>query len=163
LLIGLAIGLSAYLLAWWSQRVRSSAPRRLLGVHHALFGAVFGVPGLLGFLMWTLTEHAVTYRNENQLLANPLTFLLLPLGIGMLFDSQRALRASRVLFYILAASSLLLLVLKLLPNFDQDTILPMTLLLPANLGGALAHRALAHPAPQALASPDSQRSLVSRA
>jgi len=123
---------------------RSAWPRRLLGIQHALFGLLFGLPGLLGFLMWTLTEHVVTYRNENQLLANPLTLLLLPFGIAIAFGSRFALRAARLTFYLLAAGSLALLALKLLPNFDQDTLLPMTLLGPANVGTAFAHWRLAH-------------------
>ncbi|HEY2733870.1 MAG TPA: DUF4105 domain-containing protein [Polyangiales bacterium] len=148
LAIGIGIGLSAWLTAQWSLRSRSTWPRRLLGLQHALFGATFGLLGTLGFLMWTLTEHTVTYRNENQWLANPLTLALLPLGIAIALNSQRAVRVTRLVFYALAFMSLALVVLKLLPNFDQDTLLPMTLLLPANLGGALAHRALAAgPAP----------------
>jgi hypothetical protein len=92
--------------------------------------------------MWTLTLHTVTYRNENQLLANPLTFLALPLGIAIAFGSGRALRFARQIFYVLAATSIALVLLKALPAFNQDTLLPMTLLLPINLGYALAHRAL---------------------
>jgi hypothetical protein len=150
LALGVAIGLAAWLSAQWALRTTSSWPRRLLGVQHALFGLVFGILGLAGFLMWTLTEHTVTYHNENQLLANPITLTLLPIGVAMAFGSRRALALARLAFYALAFSSLALLVLKLLPNFDQDTLLPMTLLLPANLGAALAHRALSHataPAP----------------
>jgi hypothetical protein len=142
LAIGLGFGLGAWLTAQWLLRSRSSLARRLLGAQHAVFGLLFGVPGLLGFLMWTLTEHTVTYRNENQLLANPLTLLLFPLGIGIALGSQRALRWTRAVFYALGAMSLALLALKWLPSFDQDTLLPLTLLLPANLGAALAHRAL---------------------
>ena len=39
----------------------------------------------------------------------------------------------------LGASTLLLLVLKLLPAFDQDTSVPMALFVPVNVGCALAH------------------------
>jgi hypothetical protein len=142
LALGFGFGLAAWLTALWLSRTGSSFARRLLGAQHALFGLLFGLPGLLGFLMWTLTEHTVTYRNENQLLANPLTLLLVPLGIGVALNRKRALRWTRTVFYMLSALSIGLLVLKLLPSFDQDTLLPLTLLLPANLGGALAHRAL---------------------
>jgi predicted MFS family arabinose efflux permease len=84
----------------------------------------------------------VTYRNENLLLSNPLTFALLPVGIAMICGSSRAASWARVISYTLLASSLLLVVLKLLPSFDQDVSLPMSVLLPANLGFALAHRKL---------------------
>jgi hypothetical protein len=163
LAIGLGFGLAAWLTVQWILRSRSSLPRRLLGAQHALFGLLFGVPGLLGFLMWTLTEHKVTYRNENQLLANPLTMLLLPLGIAIVFGSRRALTAARWVFYLLSASSLALLVLKFLPSFDQDTLLPMTLLLPANVGGALAHRALAQHGANAAVAVEAADGAVSRA
>ena len=162
LAIGLGIGLAAWLTAQWSRRAPSAWPRRLLGLQHALFGLVFGLLGTLGFLMWTLTEHTVTYRNENQLLANPITLALFPLGLAMAFGSRRALSLARLAFYALAAGSLALLILKLLPNFDQDTLLPMSLLLPANLGGALAHRALSQ-SPAASPAVEARDGAVSRA
>jgi hypothetical protein len=142
LLVGFGIGLLAFLTALWALASRSSLPLRLLGLQHALFGLALGLPGLLGALMWIFTEHTVTYRNENLFLSNPLTCALLPLGIGMLFNMPRAFRWARLICYALAASSVLLLLLKLLPFFNQDTSLPMSVLLPANLGFALAHRRL---------------------
>jgi hypothetical protein len=163
LAIGLALALLAWLTVQWWLRMPSPWPRRLLGLQHALFGLVFGIPGLLGFLMWTLTEHVVTYRNENQFLANPLTLLLVPFGIGVAFGSPRLLRATRLTFYVLAGSSLALLALKVLPNFDQDTLLPMTLLLPANVGCALAHWRLAHVAGASAPTLEARSGAVSRA
>jgi hypothetical protein len=142
LLIGCAGGGLLLLTAEWLRRSGQRLARWAFGAQHALIGLTFGTCGLLGWLMWTFTEHLVTYRNENQLLANPITFLLLPIGVGLAFGSQRMLRAGRYAFYALAACSAALLVLKLLPTFDQSTLLPMTLLVPLNLGGALAHRAL---------------------
>jgi hypothetical protein len=142
-IVGLAIALLVYLTARWAAGSRSKAPLRLLGLWHALFGLVLGLPGLLGALMWAFTEHTVTYRNENLLLSNPLTFALFYVGIAMIFGSRRAASWARVISYTLLASSLLLVVLKLLPSFDQDVSLPMSVLLPANLGFALAHRKLA--------------------
>jgi phosphoglycerol transferase MdoB-like AlkP superfamily enzyme len=135
--------LAVFLTARWAYVSRSSWALRLLGVLHAVFGLVLGLPGLLGALMWAFTEHTVTYRNENLFLSNPLTFALLPIGVAMLFGSKRALAWARPISYLLLGSSLLLLVLKLIPSFDQDVSLPMSVLLPANLGFALAHRMLA--------------------
>lgn len=139
--VGSVIALVVFLTALGEARNKWSL--RLLGVWHAVFGLVLGLPGLLGALMWAFTEHTVTYRNENLLLSNPLTFLLLPAGIAMVFGSRRATDFARAISYLLALSSLLLLALKLLPSFDQDVSLPMSVLLPANLGFALAHRVLA--------------------
>jgi hypothetical protein len=140
--VGLVIAALVYATALWASRSRSKAPLRVLGLWHALFGLVLGLPGLLGALMWAFTEHTVTYRNENLLLSNPLTFALFYVGLAMIFGSRRAAGWARVICYALLASSLLLVVLKLLPSFDQDVSLPMSVLLPANLGFALAHRKL---------------------
>lgn len=142
-IVGLCIALLAFVTARWAANSHSSLPRRLLGVEHALYGLVLGLPGLLGTLMWIFTEHTVTYNNENLLLSNPLTFALFPIGIGIVFGSARALRWARTICYALAGCTLLLLALKLFPNFDQDVSLPMSVLLPANFGFALAHRQFA--------------------
>jgi len=141
--VGVLIALIVVLTARWAYRSRNKWSLRLLGLWHTAFGLLLGLPGLLGALMWAFTEHTVTYRNENLFLSNPLTFALFPLGIAMMFGSQRATNIARVISYLLLLSSLLALALKLLPSFDQDVSLPMSVLLPANLGFALAHRILA--------------------
>ena len=161
--VGIAIGLLAIFTALWAVSSRSSLPLRLLGLWHALFGFVLGLPGLLGALMWAFTEHTVTYRNENLLLSNPLTCALLPLGIGMLLNWPRAFRWARPVCYALALSSLLLVVLKLFASFNQDTSLPMSVLLPANLGFALAQRKLAPRVASATAPVTPASQVVSRA
>jgi hypothetical protein len=143
LLLGCASGAALLLTALWMRRVRSRAARVLLGAQQAVFGLAFGTLGTLGFLMWMLTEHTVTYRNENQLLANPLTLLALPLGVAIIAGSSGALWLSRQLFAVLTVMSLALCCLKLLPAFDQDTLIPMTILVPINLAGMWAYQLLA--------------------
>lgn len=161
--LGSAIGSLAWLNARWAARAQTAWPRRLLGLQHTLVGLLLGVPGLAAALMWAFTEHTVTYRNENLLLSNPLTFGLCPLGIALAFGSERALRWARVSCYALAVSSLALVLLKLLPNFNQDTTLPMALFVPVNLGYALAHWALAQRAPAPALNVESRSRAVSRA
>lgn len=151
LAFGVAGGALFILTALLYRRRPSRLVRALYGLEHALYGGFFGLIGTAGFLMWTLTEHTVTYRNENQLLANPLTFLLLPLGIALAFGSRRALPLARSVWYACAGLSLGLLALKVLPMFDQDVLLTASLLLPINLGGALSHRLLARSRAQARA------------
>jgi hypothetical protein len=163
LALGALIGALAWVNGVWVARARSAWPQRLLGLQHTLFGFVLGIPGLAAALMWAFTEHTVTYRNENLLLSNPITFALFPFGLAIAFGSARALRLARVSCYALAASSLALLLLKLLPSFNQDTSLPMALLLPANLGYALAHRAIAQRASSPARSVEPRGSAVSRA
>jgi hypothetical protein len=140
LALGVLVGGGIWAVGRALRKRASRVLRQVFALQHVLVGLVFGLPGLLGFLMWAFTEHTVTYRNENQLLSNPLTFLLLPAGVGIALASKRAFAVARFVSVSLAFTSLLLIVLKLLPSFDQDTLLPMMLLLPINLGLALAHR-----------------------
>ncbi|HKP60189.1 MAG TPA: DUF4105 domain-containing protein [Polyangiales bacterium] len=163
LLFGCVSGGLLWLTALWWKRANSKLARALFGLQHAAWGTLFGILGTAGFLMWAFTEHTVTYRNENMWLANPLTLLWLPLGIGIAFGSERARNIARYVFYTLAGMSMLGLVLKLLPNFDQDTSLTMTLLIPLNLGGALAHRALQRVGSEVAAPVAAERPLESRA
>ncbi|GEL68591.1 DUF4105 domain-containing protein [Myxococcus virescens] len=111
----------------------------LFGLYHAVFGLTLGAAGVaLGGLM-LFSRLDVMQGNENLLLANPLAFALLPLGILMMFGSERAERWARRCVWLLAAGSLLAVVLKLLPSFDQDNRKPMALWLVANVGLGLAH------------------------
>ncbi|MFW5878528.1 MAG: hypothetical protein ACOCVR_01805 [Myxococcota bacterium] len=137
---GLAAGAGGILLArWWGRSERKLA-RALLGAYNSLLGLLVGLPALLLFLMWTITEHTVTYRNENILLAGPLTFMALPLGIALIAGSRRAAEWLWSLWLVMAAGSLLALLLKALPWFDQDNWMLIALVLPLNLGLALAFR-----------------------
>jgi putative effector of murein hydrolase LrgA (UPF0299 family) len=139
-MVGIGIAFLVAMTAFWASTSAGTLALRVLGLEHAAFGLVFGLPGLLGALMWWLTEHTVTYHNENLLLSNPLTFLLLPTGVGMMFGSRGAQRWARRICYAMLCSTSLLLILKLVASFDQDVSLPLSVLLPANLGFALAHR-----------------------
>lgn len=132
-LLGLLLGCAAVALGLWRRKGERLA-RYLEAGFHAAIGLTFGLLGLLGFAMWAFTEHQVTYGNENQLLANPLTFALLPCGIAVAFGSRRAQRLVRNLCFLLALGGVAALLLKVLPAFDQDNWVPMALLLPLNLG-----------------------------
>lgn len=140
LLIGLCVGGIAVLLGRGYARSGRRVVRALFGLWHVVIGLVFGIPGLLGALTWAFTEHDVTYRNENMLQANPLTFLLWILGIGIIWGSRRALRGAMWVSRALAASALLGVLLKILPMFNQDNLVIVTLALPTNLGLAWAHQ-----------------------
>jgi hypothetical protein len=49
------------------------------------------------------------------------------------------MRALGSVWLMLGASTLLLIALKALPSFDQDTSIPLALLAPINLGCAFGH------------------------
>jgi hypothetical protein len=119
----------------------SRIARVLFGLHHFVLGIAVGVPGLVAGL-FLFTQWEVTHYNENLLLANPLSFLLFPLGFWTAIGSQKALRSAGTIWLTLGATTLLLIVLKALPAFDQDIHLPLALLGPLNIGCALAHLGL---------------------
>ncbi|NVJ04209.1 DUF4105 domain-containing protein [Myxococcus sp. AM001] len=129
----------AVILAFLRGRGRHRMFQVLFGLYHAVFGLTLGAAGVaLGGLM-LFSRLDVMQRNENLLFANPLALGLLPLGILMMSGSERAERWARGCVWLLVAGSLLALVLKLLPSFDQDNRGPMALWLVANLGLGLAH------------------------
>lgn len=136
LLGGLALVLGRqYFAATRAQKPRAArAWRVLFGLYHALIGLVIGVPGLALAIMAMGTDHTVTYHNETLFLANPLTFLILPLGLMLVFGSARAARWLRPLWMLLTAAAVLLLPLKFLPAFDQNIVLPAVFILPILVG-----------------------------
>lgn len=148
LALGLALGAAALVLAQRARRGERWA-RVTLGVQQAVLGFVLGLPGLLLMLMWLFTEHTVTHRNENILLANPLTLLALPLGISLARGNPRAWGRLRAVWLALAVTGLFALALKVLPAFDQDNWRLLGLLLPISLGSAAAFLRFA-PAPGAV-------------
>lgn len=136
LAFGIFLGTLAFAFGRWEGRTKSRVARMLLGVWHAAVGLLYGVPGLVLFL-FLFTEWEVTHYDENLFLVNPFTFAALPLGIAIALGSERALAWMRSAWFLLTASSIALVVLKLLPAFDQDTTLPFALALPVNFGFAL--------------------------
>jgi hypothetical protein len=135
LAFGLAVGGIALVLGRWHVWRGSRLARALLGLWHVAVGALYGIPSLVATL-FVFTEWRVTHWNENLLLGNAITFLALPFGLPIAFGAAWALRWMRRGWFALAASSLLLVVLKALPMFDQETVLIMCLALPVNLGFA---------------------------
>jgi hypothetical protein len=114
-------------------------PRVLLGLLTALFGLVLGILGTGLLVMGLFTDHSVTHRNENLFLANPITLALLPLGLMLVFGSKRARTGLLWTWSALGLLSILGMVLKVLPAFDQANWNLIALLAPINLSFAAAH------------------------
>ncbi len=134
-LIGLALAGLAHLLGHWG-RDGKKLPRVLLGLYTLVVGLVLGILGLaLGFLM-TFTDHDVTFRNENILQANPLTFALVPLAVMLMWGAKRAAKWNRVWWSVLAALSVLGVFIKVLPFADQSNWNILALAVPVNVGFA---------------------------
>ncbi len=158
LAVGLALGASALGLGWWGRNGRK-APRVLLGLQNVVVGLVFGLPGTALFIMWLVTDHTVTWRNENLFLANPLTLLAVPFGIQLMWGSVKARARLRKVWVVLTASGVLGVLLKVLPMFDQDTWRLVGLILPTSAGFAgafLLERLLARASASATGSGDRQ-------
>lgn len=135
--VGALLGTIALALGLWAGRGKR-VPRILLGLYTAVLGLSLGTLGLaLGFLM-TFTDHDVTYGNENILQANPLTFLLLPLGVLLMAGSERARKWNVYLWTMLGGLSVLGLLLKVLPTgHRQENGNILAILVPLNVGFAL--------------------------
>ena len=144
LLLGVLIGLLFVLLARLSgllehrsraagRPVRAGWARWLLALSAAAWSLVVGFFGLLVLLLWTATGHTFTYGNENLLQVNPLSLLLVAL-VPIALLARRAGRAARLAALATASLSVLGLLLKVLPGFDQMNHDIIALMVPAHLG-----------------------------
>jgi hypothetical protein len=136
LALGVALGGAALGFAEWERRGGGRLPRVLLGLENAVLGLVLGIPGTALLVMWLVTDHTVVYRNENLFLANPLTLLVVPLGIQLAWGSVKAWARLRVVWLALAALGVLGLLLKVVPVFNQDNWRLIALIMPISLGFA---------------------------
>jgi len=113
--------------------------RKLFFTYSAIITLVVGFLGLVLFFMAFFTDHLVTYHNENLLLANPATFIIFVLSVIAIFKpSFKVVQNIKWLWYFLAATTILLLILKIIPGFNQDNLMIISLLLPMNFAFAFA-------------------------
>ncbi len=120
------------------RRTRGRAARIALGALLALEGLVWGVCGVLAFVLGTFTNNLVFHHNENLFLINPATLALLPLGVMLMRDSPRAAPALKWLTVSLATVAVAGLAVKLLPGFEQQNGPVIAMVLPLSLATALA-------------------------
>jgi hypothetical protein len=108
-------------------------------VASAVWAGVTGIGGLLLLFLWLGTHHLFAYRNENL-------FHLSPLGVVLAFVAPMSLyRPTRrsVAWWLAAAvlgSSLIGLVLKVIPGLAQSNLAIVVLVLPGHLALAWALR-----------------------
>lgn len=138
------LGLIAGLLGFWFARSYETTDRKswrlLLGAHHFLVGLLFGIPGLVA-VVFHFTDHTVTYFNENVLLWNPFTFVALIVAIPIMRGRRWAFRTMRICWYALAVTSVLAVMLEVLPAFDQANTFALAMFVPLNvLMAAAMHR-----------------------
>jgi hypothetical protein len=147
LLAGLAIGGVFVALARFAPRSR--AARFGFAGTTALWAALVGTTGLLLAFLWGFTNHTIAHRNENLLQLNPLMLTLVLVVPVLAFGARWAARPAVWLTFGIAALSLLGLLLKVLPGFDQANLSIIALALPAHLGLAWATLWLSRAASQA--------------
>lgn len=135
LLLGVAVAGLGHALGSWARNGKR-LPRVLLGLLNALFGLGLGAFGIFLFIVGIFTNHTVAHRNENLFLVNPITFALLPLGIMLIAGAKQAKSGLFWTWSALGALSLLGVVVKVLPMFDQQNWNLIALFLPINVGFA---------------------------
>jgi hypothetical protein len=132
LVLGLALGGAL----WWLGLRTTGSDWRGKGF---LFLAVAwtlttGIAGSLLAFLWAFTDHAVAYRNENLFQANLLALPLVVLIPGWKNGEAWAARPAVRLAVLVAAVSLLGVIVKVLPMFYQDNMELLALAVPAHLG-----------------------------
>ena len=113
-----------------------AAARVALGSILAFGGFVLGFLGCLFVMFWTLTDHQVAYRNENILQCAPWVIALAGVGVGLARGKAPAMEKAWKLTRAAAAASILGLVCKVLPFFDQNNSEIIALMLPVWVGAA---------------------------
>jgi hypothetical protein len=137
LFLGVILGCAAA----WLGRVarRESSGRVAFGLVAGGWALLAGLGGVVLAGLWSLTDHVMAYRNENLFQINPLA-LVLALVLPFAIRSPRAGRVAEALALVVAGLSILGLVLKVLPGFDQANVQVIALALPAHLGVAAGLR-----------------------
>jgi hypothetical protein len=108
--------------------------RWALALTAGAWSLLVGVFGMLVLLLWAATGHTFTYGNESLLQVNPLPLLLAVLAPLAVLRGGAAGRAARLVALVATALSLLGLLLKPVPGFDQMNHDIMALMIPAHLG-----------------------------
>lgn len=111
---------------------RSAAARYGFGVMAGLWSVLAGSGGLILLGLWALTDHTAAYRNENLFQLNPLSLAVLVLVPVVVYGSRRWERAAVAIAVLVAALSVLGLLLKVLPGFSQVNFEVIALALPVH-------------------------------
>ena len=105
-------------------------------VEVAVWAFVTGILGLILLLAWTSTGHVFWYRNENLLLANPLSLFLAIAALVSIWKPRLA-RGASVASMIVAALAVVALALKAFPGGGQANLPLILLLLPSHVAIAV--------------------------
>jgi len=131
--------------------VKSKLARVGYGVLVSMFGLVTGFFGLFFILVWTWTDHVVGYPNENLMLCVPWGLWLVGTGLRVAFGRAKSVLVAEKLIALALAATLLNLVLKITPWFDQKNGFFLVFFVPVWAGALFGAHALAKQAKAALA------------
>jgi hypothetical protein len=140
LLAGLAFGAALALLAH-----RTPASRAARFGYAALAGLWLAFAGTFGVVLlglWALTDHSIAYGNHNLFHLSPLALPLLVLAPAMAYGARRGARVAWVLAAVVAALSVLGVVVALVPGPGQVNGMIAALAVPINLSLAGSLRIL---------------------
>jgi hypothetical protein len=141
--LAIGVGLGGGL--WWlgSRAARPGSAGKGFVWLAVAWTLVTGIAGALLAFLWAFTDHAVAYRNENLFQANLLALPLVVLVPGLRRGAAWAKSPAVALALLVAGSSLLGVLVKVLPVFYQDNVELLALAVPANLGLAAGVLAVA--------------------
>ena len=134
LIAGLVIGGAIFGLGGLARKSRPARIGFVLSI--CVWALLAGTAGLILAGLWGLTDHAAAYNNENLLQADLLVLALLWLVPRLVSGSRSAARSALRLAGIVAAVSLVGLVLKFFPGFYQVDGAIIALALPVHAGVA---------------------------
>lgn len=138
---GLTLGMWGPILGAWMlllTPVSAASRRRTRGIATVVAGLWYGLTGLLGLtliLMWSFSAHVFWYGNLTALLLSPLG-LLIAIPAARAIWRGKASRMVRWTIGVIVASTLLVLLLA--PFVAQQLGGPLLMIVPAQLGLALA-------------------------
>jgi hypothetical protein len=144
LVLGLLLG--AFMVALAGLASTAASARFCFGLLASAWLIVLGGMGVALAWLWALTDQQLTHYNENLLLFNPIALATAErLLVFSVTGAKHAGRYAQLLTGAGAVLSILAVLVKVLPNFDQANGPLILLVLPANLGLAWGvHRWLAH-------------------
>lgn len=135
---GVALAALFCFLGWEVYRRRKPWAQATLALLLALFGLTLGILGCLFLGLWTLTNHAVSFHNENLLQCAPWA-LGFPLAAwGVLKGRSKWIKLAYRVGQAGVAASVLGLLLKVFPFMAQENERIIALLLPAWIGVLVA-------------------------
>ena len=108
----------------------SRAWRVLFGLYQIALGLGFGGVGVSLILMWSSTDHVITYHNENLLWVSPLILFNAWLGLGIVRNKHMAPVRMVTLWKVCTGIACVGALLKVTPWFAQQNHLTVALMVP---------------------------------